>query len=170
MPDLDAPLRPFVRSAFASLVMYYPERRRDARMVHVQLRLEQAVTEAFKDGCNPRARLEDWGKLIRAHFMRANVHMFARTELDSIERLCALVISQGEKLALLAESSRRCETRVGGVEEGLERGSQRRRLMDAPSSVAEDASMAMCARLWRLCPRPPARLCRSHPRSLRPAR
>ena len=87
--------------------------------------------------------------MIRADFMRANVHMFARTELDGIERLCALVISQGEKLALLAESTRRCEARVGGFEEGLERGSQRRRLMDAPSSVAEDANMAMGARLWR---------------------
>ena len=40
--------------------MYYPERRRNARMVHVQLKLEQVVTEAFKDGRNPQARLEDW--------------------------------------------------------------------------------------------------------------
>jgi len=141
VPDLDAPLRPFVRSSFASLVMYYAERRRDKRMVHVQLRLEQAVTEAFEDGCNPQARLEDWGKLIREDFMRAKVHMFARTELDGIERLCALVSSQGEKLALLTESTRRCEARLGGVEEGLERASQRPRLMDAPSTVAEDASM-----------------------------
>ena len=71
--------------------------------------------------------------------MRANMHMFARTELHEIERL---VSSQGEKLAL---SDRRYEARLGGVEEGLERASQRRRLMNVPWSVAEDVNMAMGA-------------------------
>ena len=78
-----------------SLVMYYAERRRETRMSHVQVMLELAVTEAFKDGCNPQARLEDWGKLIRADFLRANVHMFARTEMEGMERMCALVVARG---------------------------------------------------------------------------
>ena len=141
--SLDAPLRPLVRAAFASLVMYYAERRQDARMAQVQVRLELAVRDAFKDGCNPQARLEAWGKFIREDFMRANAHMTERTELGGMERLCALVVSQGEKLAHLKEGMRRCDARLAGIEDGLERASQRRRLTDASFSDAEGATMAL---------------------------
>ena len=108
---VEGQLRPGVRAAFASLVMYYEERndKKNQLMMSVQRRLRSVVESAYlptEPGKDPHARLVRWGAAIRERFRLENAHLHARREQATVDALTASVQDLGQTVGILQSTVR----------------------------------------------------------------
>ena len=104
-------MRPGVRAAFTSLIMYYEERNEDKNrlMMSVQKRLCRVVESAYlptEPGTDPHARLVRWGAAIRERFRLENAHLHARREQATVDALTASVQDLGQTVGILQSTVR----------------------------------------------------------------
>jgi len=108
-----AQCRSFVEAAFASMVMYYKERKENKEMLDINVSLELVVRKHVGLD-NAHDVVVQWGGLIHTNFVRDNAHLLTTSSSDSADKellqcikgMAATIGQQGAQLAVVREELR----------------------------------------------------------------
>ena len=88
-----APLRPMVRAAFATLVMYYEQRLKDNEMNLVLTSMREAYTKKVSAVDDAHATLIRWGAEIKRQFDIDNLHLVNCAQHDGTAQVAPTTVT-----------------------------------------------------------------------------
>jgi GGDEF domain-containing protein len=170
-------LYPLVRHAFATQLMYYPERVEAREMTIATTRLRGLYAAEYRCG-HPAAHamLVEWSGLIRGKFDRDNLHLTARQEATGSAQVVAAITGLGSLVEKQASELQLLREQMSALR--IELSETRRALLEsqdallasqaaqhvAPPPLAQTAQTAAPASLRPPTPQPPAAAAESTPR------
>lgn len=132
-------LRPAVRAAFATLIMYYKERLEAREMEQVNIRLRDVIIRGgfAASAHDADETLHRWGRHLFVVWEKDNLHLFGKHTEVAFERVLHVITCMHDDVKLARQEAREANERAARAEEMLCRISTQLTRMEAQGAQRE---------------------------------
>ena len=161
-----AQCRSFVEASFASMLMYYKDRKEKKEMLDINISLEQVVrNEIGLDSAHDL--VVEWGSLIHTYFVRDNAHLLTTSSSDSADKellqcikgMAATIGQYGAQLAAVREEVKQMnhtQMSMASIMLQLQQGMQQNQNFALHCFTTPGLTTAVTASVNSPCPPTPA--------------